>query len=166
MTQAQLDMFTDPADRVVLDEPVDDGVVSLKTKHREIRIPLKKKRREAIGKLLEVLADLEGKGVYVGTYDAGGRHFWIDNLKLERLQLEFHPMRLRSDTNWLPGVIVLWGRRGGHVRIFTDYLVALREQEYQGYWHWLLDFRTGLWEHNLDSWRSHYACLHLTKFKQ
>ncbi|GAJ17735.1 unnamed protein product, partial [marine sediment metagenome] len=43
----------------------------------------------------------------------------------------------------IPSVVVLWGSRSGQVRIFTDYLVAVREQEYQGYWHWLLDFRKG-----------------------
>jgi len=41
------------------------------------------------------------------TYDAGGRHFWLDNLKLPRLKLDFHPMRLRNDQKYIPSVIVL-----------------------------------------------------------
>jgi len=60
---------------------------------------------------------------------------------------------------------VLWGSRSAQVRIFTDYLVAVREQEYQGYWHYLLDFRNGFYESRLDEFKSHYACLHITRFK-
>jgi hypothetical protein len=62
-------------------------------------------------------------------------------------------------------VIVLWGNRSACVRIFTDYLVAVREQEYQGYWNYLLDFRNGFWQSPIDNFRSHYACLHITRFK-
>ncbi|GAH33129.1 unnamed protein product, partial [marine sediment metagenome] len=92
---------------------------------------------------LDILKELEGKDIYIGSYDAGGRHYWVDNLLLRRLQLEYYPFRFKDDTNYIPSVVVLWGSRSGQVRIFTDYLVAVREQEYQGYWHWLLDFRNG-----------------------
>ena len=114
---------------------------------------------------MEILAKLEGKDIYIGSYDAGGRHFWLDTLKLPRLKLEYHPFRFKGDTSYTPSVIVLWGSRSAQVRIFTDYLVAVREQEYQGYWHYLLDFRNGLWEHPIDNYRSHYACLTITRFK-
>ena len=67
--------------------------------------------------------------------------------------------------SYIPSVIVLWGSRSAQVRIFTDYLVAVREQEYQGYWHYLLDFRNGFWQSPIDNYRSHYACLHITRFK-
>ena len=132
---------------------------------RSVRYPLHKKRREATAKLAEILEQLEGKDIYIGSYDAGGRHYWVNNLLLRRLQLEWYPLRLKSDINYVPGVIILWGSRGASVRIFTDYLVAVREQEYQGYWHYLLDFRNGFWDSRLDEFKSHYACLAITRFK-
>ena len=129
------------------------------------QIPLKRQRQEAIKRLMEILIELEGKDIFIGSYDAGGRHFWLDNLKLQRLQLEYYPFHLREDTSFIPTVIVLWGARSACVRIFTDYLVSVREQEYQGYWHYLLDFRNGFWQSPIDNYRSHYACLTITRFK-
>jgi len=143
----QLDLF----EGVKLAEP--EPLTTVKLGRKSARIPLRKQRREAIRRLMEVLEELEGKDIHIGSYDAGGRHFWLDNLKLPRLQLEWHPTRYKDDRNYIPEVVVLWGSKSACVRIFTDYLVAVREQEYQGYWHYLLDFR------------SHYACLHITKFK-
>jgi hypothetical protein len=148
---------------VKLDEPEPNTAVRLGRK--TVQIPLRKKRRVAIKRLMEILEELEGKDIHIGSYDAGGRHFWLDNLKLTRLQLEWHPMRLKSDEKYIPSVIVLWGSRSACVRIFTDYLVSVREQEYQGYWHYLLDFRNGFWQSPIDNFRSHYACLHITRFK-
>ncbi len=133
--------------------------------NRVAQFPLRRKRREALKWLMEVLERLEGKDIHIGSYDAGGRHFWLDNLKLPRLKLEYHPFRVRSDDSYIPTAIALWGSRGACVRIFTDYLVAVREQEYQGYWHWLLDFRNGFWQSPIDNYRSHYACLTITRFK-
>jgi len=149
--------------RVKIEEP--EPMTTVRVGSRVAQIPLRKKRREAIKKLMGILVELEGKDIYIGSYDAGGRHFWLDTLKLPRLKLEYHPFRFNSDTSYIPSVIVLWGSRSAQVRIFTDYLVAVREQEYQGYWHWLLDFRNGLWEHPIDNFRSHYACLTITRFK-
>jgi len=131
---------------------------------REALVPIRKQRREAIAQLKDILADLEGKDVYVGAYNAGGQHFWLDNLKIQKLQVENFPSGSKAG-EYLPSVIVLGGRRNACVRIFTDYLVAVRTQEYQGYWHYLLDFRNGFWQSPVDNFRSHYACLHITKFK-
>ena len=156
---AQLDLF----DGVKLAEP--EPVTTVRLGRKAAQIPLRKQRRLAIQRLMEILEELEGKDIHIGSYDAGGRHFWLDNLKLQRLQLEWHPVRLKSDQNYIPGVIVLWGSRSACVRIFTDYLVSVREQEYQGYWHYLLDFRNGFWQNQIDNFRSHYACLHITRFK-
>jgi hypothetical protein len=150
-------------DGVKLEDP--EPTTAVRVGSRVVQIPLRRKRREALRRLLEILAELEGKDIYIGSYEAGGRHFWLDNLKLPKLKLEFHPFRFKTDHNYIPSVIVLWGSRSACVRIFTDYLVAVREQEYQGYWHYLLDFRNGLWEHPIDSFRSHYACLTITRFK-
>jgi len=155
----QLDLF----DGVKLAEP--EPFTTVRLGRKTAQIPLRKQRREVIKRLMEVLEGLEDKDIYIGSYDAGGRHFWLDNLKLPRLHLEWHPIRLKSDENYIPGVIVLWGSRSACVRIFTDYLVAVREQEYQGYWHYLLDFRNGFWQSPIDNYRSHYACLHITRFK-
>jgi len=152
----QLDLFNEA--KVEIEKPEPKTTVRLGK--REVRVPLRKQRREALAQLKDILADLEGKDVYIGTYDAGGRHFWLDNLKLQRLQVE----NLSFGTQ-IPTVIVLRGIRGACVRIFTDYLVAVRVQEYQGYWHYLLDFRNGFWESPIDNYRGHYACLHITRFK-
>jgi hypothetical protein len=148
---------------VKLEEP--EPTTTLRVGRRTVQIPLRRKRREAIKRLTEILEELEGKDINIGSYDAGGRHFWLDNLKLPRLQLEWHPIRLKNDQSYIPSVIVLWGSRSACVRIFTDYLVAVREQEYQGYRHYLLDFRNGFYESRLDEFKSHYACLHITRFK-
>jgi hypothetical protein len=155
----QLDLF----DGVKLAEPEKPTTVRLGRKTAQI--PLRKQRREAVKRLVEILAELEGKDVYIGSYDAGGRHYWLNNLKLSRLQLEWHPTRLEDIQDYVPGVIVLWGSKSASVRIFTDYLVAVREQDYQGYWLYLLDFRNGFWENPMDNYRSHYACLAITRFK-
>ena len=155
----QLDLFSE----VKLAEP--EPMTEVRLGKRSKQIPLRKKRREACERLMEILAELEGKDIHIGSYDAGGRHFWLDTLKLPRLQLDYFPMRMKDDFNYVPGVIVLWGSRSAQVRIFTDYLVAVREQEYQGYWHYLLDFRNGFYESKLDEFKSHYACLTITRFK-
>jgi hypothetical protein len=152
----QLDLFNET--KVEIEKPEPMTVVRLGK--REARVPLRKQRREAIARLMGILADLEGKDIYIGSYHASGGHFVLDNLKLQRLQVE----RLTFGSG-VPSVIMLWGSRAAHVRIFTDYLVAVREQEYQGYWHYLLDFRNGFYDARIDEWKSHYACLTITKFK-
>ncbi len=128
-------------------------------------VPLQKQRRAALTKLMDILANIEGKDISIGSYDAGGKHYWLNNLKLQRLRLEYHPFPHKEDTGYIPSVVVLWGSRDACIRIFTDYLVDVRTQEYMGYWLYLLDFRNGFWESPLDNYRSHYACLSITKFK-
>jgi len=157
----QLGLFEEA--KVAVVEP--DQMTPVRVGSRVAQINLRKKRREALTKLIEILAELEGKDIHISSYHAGGGHFWLDNLKLPRLQLEFHPYRITGPGDYIPGVIVLWGSRGASVRIFTNYLVAVREQEYQGYWLYLLDFRNGFWEHPIDTYYSHYACITITRFK-
>jgi len=156
----QLDLFDEKKVEIERPEPRTKWHVG----NRVIQVPLRKRRREAIAQLAGILADLEGKDIYIGTYDAGGRHFWLDNLKLQRLQVENLFSYVHAGET-IPAVIVLWGSRGACVRIFTDYLTAVRVQEYQGYWHYLLDFRNGLWQHPIDTFKSHYSCLQITRFK-
>ena len=156
----QLSLFEEA--KVEIEKPEPRTTVRLGK--REALVPIRKQRREAIAQLKDILADLEGKDIYVGAYNAGGQHFWLDNLKIQKLQVENFPSGSKPG-EYLPSVIVLRGRRNACVRIFTDYLVAVRTQEYQGYWHYLLDFRNGFWQSPIDNFRSHYACLHITKFK-
>ena len=158
---SQLDLFGEA--KVAVEEP--EPVTTVRAGSRAARIPLRRKRREAVTRLMEILEQLEGKDIHIGSYHSGGQHFWLDTQKLPRLKLEYHPFRFKDNTGYIPSVIVLWGSRSACVRIFTDYLVAVREQEYQGYWQWLLDFRNGFWESPIDNFRSHYACLTITRFK-
>jgi len=79
---------------------------------------------------------------------AGHSHFWLHNLKLGKLKVE----RFQGGDN-MPSVIVLWGNRGASVRIFTDQVVNLREQEYEGYTLWLVDFWNGPGEHPINLYR-------------
>ena len=157
----QLDIFGEAKVEVEKPEPVTE----VRLGKRSARYPLRKKRREALTRLMEILKELEGKDIYIGSYGAGGGHFWIDNLKLTRLQLEYYPPSYLKQGDYIPSVVVLRGSKSACVRIFTDYLVAVREQEYQGYWHYLLDFRNGFYDARIDEWKSHYACLTITKFK-
>ena len=156
----QLDLFGEAKVEVAQPEPMTE----VRLGHRSVRIPLRKKRREALTRLMEILKELEGKDIYIGSYNAGGRHFWLDTLKLPRLKLDYYPPGKYSK-GYIPSVIVLWGSRSAQVRIFTDYLVAVREQEYQGYWLYLLDFRNGFWQNPIDTYKAHYACLTITRFK-
>ena len=157
----QLDLFSEA--KVAVAEP--EPMTEVRLGKRSVRIPLRKKRREALTKLMDILKELEGKDIYIGSYDAGGRHYWVDNLLLRRLQLEYFPFRYKDAIDYIPSVVVLRGSRSACIRIFTDYLVAVREQEYQGYTHWLLDFRNGFYDSKLNEFKSHYACLTITRFK-
>ena len=157
----QLDLFGEA--KVAVAEP--EPMTEVRLGKHSAQIPLRKKRREACNRLMEILRELEGKDIYIGSYEIGGRHFWADNLLLRRLQLDYYPFRFKDAIDYIPSVIVLWGSRSGQIRIFTDYLVAVREQEYQGYWHWLLDFRNGFYDSKLDEFKSHYACLTINRFK-
>lgn len=117
---------------------------------REAQIPMRKKRREALGKLMEVLRKLEGKDLYIGTYGPSGNHFWLEYLKLSKLKVE--GMGLTEDKYGAP-VIVLWGDRGASIRMFTDCLVNVREQDYGKYTMWLVDFWNGFGEYPIDPHR-------------
>ncbi len=155
-----LNLFEEAGVEVAEPEPMTTVTVG----SRVAQIPLHKKRREACNRLMEILEELEGKDIHIGSYDAGGRHFWFGDLKLPRLKLDWYPPG-RFTKGYIPSVIVLWGSRSAQVRIFTNYLVAVREQEHMGYTLWLLDFRNGFWEHPIDTYYCHYACLHITRFK-
>lgn len=158
---SQPDLFGNAGVQVAEPEPM----TVLRAGHRTVQISLRRQRRQALTRLMEILAELEGKDIHISSCDAGGMHYWLNDLKLLRLQLEYFPFHYRDGKDYIPSVIVLRGSRSAQVRIFTDYLVAVREQEYQGYWLYLLDFRNGIWEYPITNYKSHYSCLHITRFK-
>ena len=133
---------------------------------RTAQVSLHRRRSETLGRLITILDSLEGKDIHIGYCGGSSSHFWLNNLKLPKLRAEYYPSRPRDDDGHMPSVIVLWGSREASVRIFTDRLVNVRQQEYQGYTLWLLDFWNGFGEHPLDPYRPKgYASLELIKFK-
>jgi hypothetical protein len=129
--------------------------------NRVAHIPLQKKRREALEQFLALLTELEGKDVYIGWCAGSRGHFWVNNLKVGRLQVEKF---MGGDK--LPGALILRGMKEASVRIFTSQVIALRQQDYQGYTLWLLDFWNGWGEHPIDQWKPPgYDSLHIVRFK-
>jgi hypothetical protein len=153
----QLGIFEEAGVEVTQPEP--KTAVRLGTRERHVN--LTKKRREALKEFMDVLAELEGKDVYIGAYGGHGSHYWVDDLKLGRMTVE----SVFGDKE-VPAVIVLRGSRGSSVRIFTDRAYALRRQEYFGYTLWLLDFWNGFGEYPIDPYRRK-GCdsLHIKRFK-
>jgi len=152
----QLSIFEEAGVEVTQPEP--KTAVRLGTRERHVN--LAKKRREALKELIGVLAELEGKDVYIGAYGGHGSHYWVDDLKLGRMTVE----SVFGDKE-VPAVIVLRGSRGSSVRIFTDRVYALRRQEYFGYTLWLLDFWNGFGEYPIDPYHPP-GCdsLHIKRF--
>lgn len=142
--KGQLDLFGEAKVEVEKPEPP----TPVRVGSRVAQINLRKRRRQALVELMEILSELEGRDVYIGSYFGPHGHFWINHLKLGRMQLG----TFKGGDN-LPSVIVLWGSRGGSVRIFTDLVKSLRRQEYQGYTLWLLDFWNGFGEYPINPYR-------------
>jgi hypothetical protein len=152
----QLSIFEEAGVEVTKPEP--STAVRLGTRERHVN--LAGKRREALKEFMGVLAELEGKDVYIGAYGGHGSHYWVDDLKLGRMTVE----SVFGDKE-APGVIVLRGSRGSSVSIFTDRVYVLRRQEYFGYTLWLLDFWNGFGEYPIDPYRPR-GCqsLHIKRF--
>jgi len=152
----QLSIFEEAGVEVTQPEP--KTAVRLGTRERHVN--LAKKRREALKEFMGVLAELEGKDVYIGAYGGHGSHYWADDLKLGRMTVE----SVFGDKE-VPSVIVLRGSRESSVRIFTDRAYALRHQEYFGYTLWLLDFWNGFGEYPIDPYHPP-GCdsLHIKRF--
>jgi hypothetical protein len=154
----QLDLFGTA--KVEVDKPEPRTPVRLG--HRVAQPNLARKRRQALKSFTALLDKLEGENIWVSWCGGARSHFCLDKLKLERLQVE-RSWRKGDIPN---GVIVLWGRRGACVRILTDRVVALREQDYQGYTVWLLDFWNGFGEYPINPYRPPgYESLEIIKFK-
>jgi hypothetical protein len=153
----QLSIFEEAGVEVTKPEP--STTVRLGTRERHVN--LAKKRREALKEFMGVLAEFEGKDVYIGAYGGHGSHYWVDDLKLGRMAVE----SVFGDKE-VPGVILLRGPRGSSVRIFTDRVYGLRRHEYFGYTLWLLDFWNGFGEHPIDPYHPP-GCrsLHIKRFQ-
>jgi hypothetical protein len=153
----QLDLFGEA--KVEVEKP--ETPTPVRAGSRVVQVNLSKRRRKALNQFMEVLAELEGKDVYIGSYFGPHSHFWINHLKLGRMQIETF-----TGGDKLPAVVVLWGSRGASVRIFTDQVKSLRRQKYQGYTLWLLDFWNGFGEHPIDPYRPRgYVSLDIVRFK-
>jgi hypothetical protein len=153
----QLSIFEEAGVEVTQPEP--KTAVRLGTRQRHVN--LAKKRRKALKEFMDVLAELEGKDIYVGAYGGHGSYYWIEGLKLGCMTAE---MPMVGDKE-VPSVIVLRGTRRCTVRIFTDRVYALRRQEYFGYTIWLLDFWNGFGEYPIDPYhRPGCDSLHIKRF--
>ena len=149
----QLDLFGAAKVKVDVEKP--EPRTKIRVGSRIAEVNLGEKRREALAKFFALLEELEGKDIWLGTCGGSGSHFWTRNLKLERLQVQ------KTD-----GVIVLWGRKEASVRIFTERVISLREQQYSGYTLWLLDFWNGFGEYPIDRYRPiGYVSLEIVRFK-
>jgi hypothetical protein len=80
----QLDLFQEA--KVEIEKP--EPMTEVRLGHRSARIPLRKQRKEALARLMNILADLEGKDIYIGSYDAGGRHLSMANENVPLLAIK------------------------------------------------------------------------------
>ena len=153
----QLDLFGEA--KVTVGEP--EPMTEVKLGRRSAQIPLRRKRRDAIERFCALLDELEGTDIYIGWCGGSRSHFWMNNVKLGRLRVEKGIFG-----KGIPSIIVLWGNRGGSVRIFTEQVIDLREQDYQGYTLWLLAFWNGFGEYPLDQYKpTGYESLDIVRFK-
>jgi hypothetical protein len=131
---------------------------------RTAQVNLQKKKREAITEFKKLLKELEGKNIYIGHDMGSAGHFLLNWLKLEKVQVETFGSIF--DSNNIPTAFKLWGRKDACILIETDQVVALRRQEYEGYWCYLLDFWNGFGENPINPYRHKgYDCLSITVFK-
>lgn len=153
----QIDLFGQAG--VEVTEPDPKTEVRLGSRRAFINLP--RKRRVVLEELAEVLAELEGKDVFI-THDTGTHgHFSFYRLKLGRLRVE-------TFVDWgkeTPSMFWLRGSRDGGIRIDTDRVVNLRRQDYFGYTMWLLDFWNGFGEYPIDPYRKPgYDSLEIIRF--
>ena len=126
---------------------VDKGTTVKLGKH-SIRVFTKKRNKEAISKLKQILSQLEGKDILISQYCD---YWWHKDLRLKRLQVQWF-----YDGSGL----VLWGTRGAQVRILgLKFLYNFREQYCGDKPYYLLDFWNGFRSELLDSYhRGSYQC--------
>jgi len=123
-------------------------------------VPLTKRNREALAKLKEILARLEGKDILVNQHCD---FWWYQGLRLSRLQVQWGSYLYNPELDRRPGVIVLRGRGNAEIRILhPERLYQVREQCYgRGTTEYLLDFWNGFYGNPISSYQRHYDCLHI-----
>jgi hypothetical protein len=127
---------------------------------RSAQVPLARKNREALVKLKEILAQLEGKDILVSQHCD---FWWHRGLRLSRLDVQWGSHFYNPELDRCPAVIVLLGRGNAEIRILhPERLYQVREQCYgKGKTEYLLDFWNGFWGHPISSYQRHYDCLHI-----
>ena len=133
---------------------------TVKLGKRSAQVPLAKRNREALAKLKEILAKLEGKDILVSQHCD---FWWHRELRLSRLKVQWGSWLYNPELDRRPAVIVLRGRGNAETRILhPERLYQVREQCYgKGNTEYLLDFWNGFWGHPVSSYQRHYDCLHL-----
>jgi hypothetical protein len=130
---------------------VDKGTI-VKLGKRSVRVFTKKRHREAISHLKQILCQLEGKDILVSQCCD---YWWYGDLRLNRLQVHwFH-----NNSG-----LVLWGTKGAQVRIlWLKFLYNFREQySSSGKPYYLLDFWNGFRSEPIDKYsRGGYQCLEI-----
>jgi len=130
---------------------VDKGTV-VKLGRHTTRVFTRRRNKEAIERLKEILSQLEGKDVLISQHCD---YWWYQDLRLKKLGAQwFH------DNSGL----VLWGTKGAEVRIlWLKFLYNFREQYYgNGKPYYLLDFWNGFRNEPLNNYyRGGYQCLQI-----
>jgi len=62
MTTTQLDLFNEA--KVEVEKP--ELMTEVRLGHRSAQVPLRRQRRGALARLMKILAELEGKDIYIG----------------------------------------------------------------------------------------------------
>src|SRR3989304_6616357 len=78
-SMATLDLFNEA--KVEIEKP--EPMTEVRLGRRSARVPLRKQRRAALARLMDILADLEGKDIHIGSYKAGGNHHLLRKPKLK-----------------------------------------------------------------------------------
>jgi len=127
---------------------------------RSAQVPLTKRNREALAKLKQILAQLEGKDILVNQHCD---FWWYQGLQLSRLKVQWGSYLYNPELDRCPGVIVLRGRGNAEIRILhPERLYQVREQCYgRGTTEYLLDFWNGFYGNPISSYQRHYDCLHI-----
>jgi len=137
-----------------------ESKTTVKLGKRSAQVPLTKRNREALAKLKEILAKLEGRDILVRQHCD---FWWHQGLRLSRLEVQWGSYFYNPELDRCPGVIVLSGRGNAEIRILhPQRLYQVREQCYgKGKTEYLLDFWNGFWGNPVSSYQRHYDCLHI-----
>lgn len=165
--KTQLDLFNEAQVEVEGVEPKTE-VRPTPQSHRVANVPLRKRRADALRKLMAILEELEGQTIHVSYCCGSHGHFWFDNLRLDRLSVQGGKQVGNPHADDLHGapVIVLWGNRSAQVRIFSNQLWDVRIQEYFGFVQYLIDFWNGFGANPLDPYKKPgFDSLVIIKFK-